>query len=180
MTEPDVAVVVHREDPRSQDAQTLMDELSATLALFSGDGGQARFCVEDAYSARGAFVVARTASGHAIGCGAIRRFGYSVAELKRLYSRPNTTGVGRAILHALEAEAVTAGYRTLLAETRAINRRAIAFYERNGFVRIERFGMYANQADAQCFAKPLAGASDAGLTSRKHVGNDSARHDESD
>jgi ribosomal protein S18 acetylase RimI-like enzyme len=103
-----------------------------------------------------------------------------VAELKRLYRRPNASGVGNAILKTLEAEAITAGYRTLVAETRAINRRAIAFYERNGFVCIERFGMYASQADARCFAKQLAHAPDAGPTSTRHADNDSIKRGKSD
>ena len=30
-------IVINREDPASMDAQTLLDELSATLAVFTGD-----------------------------------------------------------------------------------------------------------------------------------------------
>ncbi|MBP0588293.1 GNAT family N-acetyltransferase [Paraburkholderia sp. LEh10] len=175
-----MTVIVRREDPHSQDAQTLLDELSATLALYSGDGGRSRFSVEEFCSARGAFVVARTVQGVPLGCGAFRRHDDGVAELKRIYSRPNSLGVGAAILQMLEVEAVTAGYRTLVAETRAINRRAIAFYERNGFTRVERFGIYATQSDAHCFAKQLAEATGSDQMAGKHLGNDSTTRGERD
>ncbi|WP_244851226.1 GNAT family N-acetyltransferase [Caballeronia sp. SL2Y3] len=155
MTPFETAILVRREDPWSLEAQALLDELSAMLAVFSGDGGQSRFSPEDACSARGAFVVARTTQGLALGCGAFRRFDYGVAELKRLYSRPNTCGVGKAILTQLEADAAAVGYHTLLLETRSFNRRAIAFYERNGFTPTARYGIYVHQPDARCFAKTI-------------------------
>ncbi|WP_244818432.1 GNAT family N-acetyltransferase [Caballeronia sp. Lep1P3] len=156
MTPSETAILVRREDPWSLDARALLDELSAMLAIFSGDGGQSRFCLEDVCSARGGFLVARTAQGFALGCGAFRRFDYGVAEIKRLYSRPDTCGVGKAILTQLEADAAAVGYHTLLLETRVFNRRAIAFYQRNGFRPTGRYGIYANQPDASCFAKTIA------------------------
>ncbi|WP_177200441.1 GNAT family N-acetyltransferase [Paraburkholderia diazotrophica] len=149
--------VIQREDPYSLDAQILMDELSAMLATLSGDGGQSRFCADDVCSARGAFVLARTSQGTPLGCGAFRRFDFGVAELKRVYARPNKAGVGRALLSALEAEAVAAGYHTLVLETRAVNQRAIAFYERNGYSPIDVFPSCSDLADARCFAKTLYG-----------------------
>ncbi|VXB43183.1 GCN5-related N-acetyltransferase [Burkholderia sp. 8Y] len=155
MTPFETAILVRREDPWSLDAQALLDELSAMLAVFSGDSGQSRFCLEDVCSARGAFVVARTAQGFALGCGAFRRFDYGVAELKRLYSRPKTCGVGKAILTQLEADAAAAGYHKLLLETRSFNRRAIAFYQRNGFTPAGRYGIYVHQPDACCFEKTI-------------------------
>lgn len=155
MTPSGTAILVQREDPWSQDARALLDELSAMLAVFSGDSGQTRFCLQDVCSARGAFLVARDELGIALGCGAFRRFDYGVAELKRLYSRPNSCGVGSALLAQLEAEAAAVGYHKLLLETRAVNRRAIAFYERNGFQPTSPFGIYVHQPDARCFEKTI-------------------------
>src|SRR5690242_8000889 len=111
MMDSAMTFVVRREDPRTQDAQVLLDELTATLALYTGDGGQARFSLEDICSVRGAFVIARTTHGEPLGCGAFKRHDYGVAELKRIYTRPNNLGVGCAILQLLETEAITAGYR---------------------------------------------------------------------
>jgi GNAT superfamily N-acetyltransferase len=153
--QPSETVGVSCEDPRSQDARILLDELTTTLALFWGDGAQSRFQVEDACDAGGGFVIARTAQGAPVGCGAFRRFDNGVAELKRIYSRANILGVGRAILRRLETEAVAAGYRTLVVETRASNRRAIAFYGRNGFAPRTPYGIYVSDPGARCFTKSL-------------------------
>jgi GNAT superfamily N-acetyltransferase len=133
----------------------LLDELSATLALSTGDGGQSRFDIEDACSARGGFVIARTTSGAAIGCGACRRHDYGVEELKRIYSRPEYKGVGTAIVRRLEQEAINAGYGALIVGTRASNRRAIAMYERNGYKPTGPFGFHVDVQDARCFIKLL-------------------------
>ncbi|MEX3936663.1 GNAT family N-acetyltransferase [Paraburkholderia phymatum] len=157
MMESAMDFVIQREDPYSLDAQMLMDELSAMLALLSGDGGQSRFCTDDVCSARGAFMIARTSHGTLLGCGAFRRFDFGVAELKRIYARSNKAGVGRAILSALETEVVAAGYHTVVLETRAVNRRAIAFYERNGYSPIDGFRSGSDLADARCFARTLCG-----------------------
>ncbi|MDR5741297.1 MULTISPECIES: GNAT family N-acetyltransferase [unclassified Caballeronia] len=155
MTPSGTIILVQREDPWSKDAQALLDELSAMLAVFSGDSGQSRFCLQDVCSARGAFLVARNEQGIALGCGAFRRFDYGVAEVKRLYSRPDTCGVGTALLAQLEAEAAAVGYHKFLLETRAVNRKAIAFYERNGFQATSPYGIYVHQPDARCFEKAI-------------------------
>lgn len=155
MMESAMDFVIQREDLYSLDAQILMDELSAMLAILSGDGGQSRFSVDDVCSARGAFVIARSSHGAPLGCGALRRFDFGVAELKRVYARPNKSGVGRAILSALEREAVEAGYHTVVLETRGGNRRAIAFYERNGYLPTEVFASCSDLADVRCFSKTL-------------------------
>ncbi|MDR5733469.1 GNAT family N-acetyltransferase [Caballeronia sp. LZ025] len=161
MTPSGTAILVQREDPWSKDAQALLDELSAMLAVYSGDSGQSRFCLQDVCSARGAFLVARNEQGFSLGCGAFRRFDYGVAEVKRLYSRPNTCGVGSALLAQLEAEAAAVGYHKLLLETRAFNRRAIAFYQRNGFRATNPYGIYVHQPDARCFEKVISPGSEA-------------------
>jgi ribosomal protein S18 acetylase RimI-like enzyme len=158
MAQSSIAITVRREDPASPDAHILLDELSAMLALYSGDGGQSRFHLADFRSANGMFYVARTALGEAIGCGAFWHFDACTAELKRIYSRQCACGIGTAILQQLEADAAACGYRRLVLETRAINKRAIRFYACNGFRPIERYGAYIGQADARCFEKVLVGA----------------------
>ncbi|MEX3951389.1 GNAT family N-acetyltransferase [Paraburkholderia sp. EG287B] len=155
MKESSVLAIVRREDPRSLDASLLLDEVSAMVALYSGDGAQTRFRVEEATSPRGAFVVARTAKGEAMGCGAVRRFSFEVAELKRIYRRPEWPGAGSAILHYLERIAVTLGFRCVVLQTRAANRRSIAFYGRHGYRSIEPYGEYVRMGDARCFSKAL-------------------------
>ncbi|NLP60273.1 GNAT family N-acetyltransferase [Paraburkholderia sacchari] len=107
---------------------------------------------------RSAFAVARTIDGQAIGCGALRHYSFEIAEFKRIYRRPQWPGAGAVILHFLEDVAALMGYRRVILETRAANRRAVAFYQRHGFQTIEPFGEYIGADDAHCFGKALASA----------------------
>ena len=156
MDESSVIAMVRREDPGTPDAAVLLDELSAMIALYCGDGAQRRFQPEDVRLARSAFVVARTMDGLAIGCGALRRFSFEVAEFKRIYRRPESAGAGAAVLRHLERLAVAMGYRRVILQTREANRRAIAFYLRHGYEPIAPYGEYTAMRDARCFGKVLA------------------------
>ncbi|WP_133061229.1 GNAT family N-acetyltransferase [Paraburkholderia hospita] len=162
-------VYVRREDPCTEDAQLLLAECAATLALFSGDGGQSRFKLEEVCSARGASVMARTNKGAPIGCGAFRRFDYGVAELMRIYCRPDGGDTGQAIRDMLETEAVTAGYRTLIARADELNRRAVAFYELHGFERVDPVGASMYRAEVLCFARHMAAHPADDATDGKHA-----------
>ncbi|MGE8510316.1 GNAT family N-acetyltransferase [Paraburkholderia terricola] len=152
-------IVVSREDPSSTDARILLDELSATLAVLTGDGGQSRFSVRDVAVDTARFVVARSAFGTPLGCGAFRPLREDIAELKRLYARPGADGAGSAILAHLEQEAGRLGYAALWLGTHANNRRAIEFYEKHGFHPIPPFGPYVTRANVCCFEKRLDGQS---------------------
>jgi GNAT superfamily N-acetyltransferase len=150
-------IVINREDPSSTDSQTLLDELSATLALFTGDGGQKRFSIHDVALERSRFLVARSDSSTPLGCGAFRPLGEHIAEIKRLYARPGADGAGSAILARLEKEAAELGYQALWLGTQVNNRRAIEFYEKHGFHRIAPYGPHVGKDDSCCFEKRLDG-----------------------
>lgn len=90
MKQSTLTAVVCRADPRSADAQMLLDELSDARPLY-WDGGQSLFDIEDACSARGGFVIARTSSGAAIGCGAFR---IPKAPLRRCGAQTNLLPAG--------------------------------------------------------------------------------------
>jgi putative acetyltransferase len=83
--------------------------------------------------------------GIAAGCVAMRRVDPSRCEVKRLYVRPNArgSGVGRALLHWVIAQARCAGYGELLADTMPVMAQALAMYDRMGF---ERTGPYSTDA----------------------------------
>ncbi|MFC4158812.1 GNAT family N-acetyltransferase [Chitinimonas lacunae] len=146
---------ITQEDPDSPDARRLIDELSATLARIAGDNGPSPFDLSEARAPQARFVIARDASGQALGCGALRPIARDIAELKRMYARQGRNGVGSAMLKHLEEEARQLGYRALWLETRKINTVAVAFYQRHGYLIIPNFGKYAGRDDAVCFAKSL-------------------------
>lgn len=149
-------LVIKSEDPATPDAATLIDALSETLASITGDSGKASFDPDDVRGPLARFVVARNQEGSALGCGAFRPLQAGIAEVKRMYAKPGTKGVGQAVLSHLEQEAVALGYQHLWLETRLINIRAVAFYEKHGYQRIPNFGKYAGNAAAVCLAKQLA------------------------
>lgn len=148
-------VSVAAEDPQTPDAVLLLEELSEQLSLITGSSGRASFDVNDVRGERAVFAVARDVDGKPVGCGALRPLEDNVAELKRMYSRRTAPGIGAAVLAYLEARARQLGYAALRLETRVVNQRAVAFYERLGYVRIASFGRYVGRAEAVCFEKRL-------------------------
>jgi ribosomal protein S18 acetylase RimI-like enzyme len=144
-------------DPGEPDAVALMAELDATLQAITGDSARTRFSAGDARGDGGRFAMARDAQGRALGCGALRPMDAApeAAEIKRMYARPGSKGVGSAVLAWLEAEARSIGYRVLRLETRLVNTRAVQFYLAHGYRRIENFGRYAGNPAAACFEKTL-------------------------
>lgn len=142
-------------DPGHADALALLGQLSATLAAITGDSGQASFDADDVRGPAALFVLACDADGRAVGCGAFRPLEQGVAELKRMYAQPGTSGVGAAILAHLEGAARALGYHALRLETRLVNQHAVLFYEKHGYRRIPNFGKYVGRAEAVCFEKLL-------------------------
>lgn len=136
------------------DAVMLLGELNDTLEFITGASGAASFAMEDVDNSRAAFVIAY-AGGVACGCGALRPMSETAAEIKRVYARPNTLGVGTAIVNALEQKARELGYTELLLETRKVNGKAIAFYRKLGYEPCANFGKYIGRQDAVCMSKQI-------------------------
>jgi GNAT superfamily N-acetyltransferase len=88
----------------------------------------------------GVFFIALT-DGEAVGCGALRRWGPGMGEIKRMYVDPAVRGrgVGRAILEELEMAARQRAYRILRLETGTPQPEAIRLYEAAGYARIEPY-----------------------------------------
>ena len=143
------------EDPESDAARALLDELSEALAAITGSSGRASFDADDVRGPRAGFVVARDGEGVPAGCGAFRPLSDDVAELKRMFVRPAHRGLGTALLAHLEDAARRAGYRALWLETRAVNERAVGFYRARGYSPIPNFGKYVGRTEAVCFARDL-------------------------
>jgi putative acetyltransferase len=94
----------------------------------------------------------------AIGCGAVRVIDEGVAEIKRMYVRPEQRGrhVGGMLLTALEATARGLGCHRLMLETGARQEAAMALYRGHGFTEIDCWGEYvASAATSTCLAKDL-------------------------
>ena len=141
-------------DPDCIEARALIAELDAALAAICGDSGATSFDADDVRGPRAVFLLARDAGGQAVGCGALRPVDAEVAEVKRMYARPGS-GAGVQLLGELERRALAFGYRAIWLETRRVNGRAVAFYERNGYRVIPNYGRYVGREDAVCLGKML-------------------------
>ena len=148
-------ICVEPRSPSDPDSQRLLQELSATLAGITGDSGESSFRQEDALAERAIFVVARNENGLALGCGALRPIYANIVELKRMFARPATRGVGAAVLTYLEQQAAAFDYSEIWLETRRVNVRAVTFYQRRGYSEIPNFGKYVGRAEAICLGKVL-------------------------
>ena len=85
----------------------------------------------------GSLLVARAGDGRAIGCVAMRPLDHDSCEMKRLFVTPEGRGLGlgRALVHAIIAEARQAGYTEIKLDTLPSMREAIELYRTLGFER---------------------------------------------
>ena len=148
-------VTIAQEDPRSEDATVIMQELSDCLQVITGDSGKSSFDIDDICDARALFVIARNENGEPVGCGAVRQLSGKVAEIKRMYVKEKSHGLGSCMLQYLEQQAAMMGYDTVWLETRKINQKAVAFYLKNGYQIIPNYGRYKTRPEAVCFEKRL-------------------------
>lgn len=108
----------------------------------------------------GAFLIA-VVDDAAVACGGLRRHAPDAAELKRMYVRASHRGrgLGRALLAALEARAISLGYRRVVLETGMRQPEAIALYRSSGYAPIPGFGHYRDSPGNRCFGKDVLGSS---------------------
>jgi GNAT superfamily N-acetyltransferase len=146
-------------------ARRLIEELLVDLHERYGDQPTAEeddayrneLTAEHASAPNGAFVVAWL-DGEPVGCGALRPGrAAGIAEIKRMYVRPDARGRGisRLLLGALEAQAAQLGYAQTQLETGIRQPEAIALYESSGWSPITAYGPYADHGWTRCFAKEV-------------------------
>jgi GNAT superfamily N-acetyltransferase len=145
-------------DPRTPEAANLIRLLTTELAERYDyvDNGAGTFKPEDALVPRSVFLIGRLQS-QAVSCGAYRRLEDDIAEVKRMFVLPEFRGRGyaRRMLATLENLARQDGYRMIRLETGVRQPESISLYERNGYRRIPRFGVYEHDQRSVCFEKAL-------------------------
>jgi putative acetyltransferase len=130
---------------RAEDVREVVDLVTRTLAEFGLRFGEGSKTDEElarlpaSYTQHGgAFWVAVSGSQSILGtCGLFPVGDPGDFELRKMYLRPEArgTGAGRALLEECTAWARAQGGKRLVLDTTEQMVRAIAFYERHGFVR---------------------------------------------
>lgn len=103
-------------------------------------------------------VVVAYADGAAVGCGAIKEYESGVAEIKRMFVRPENRGRGIAgqILAELETWAAELNYSECVLETGLKQPEAIRLYQKNGYEAIPNYGQYAGVENSVCLKKSIS------------------------
>ncbi|HMX40149.1 MAG TPA: GNAT family N-acetyltransferase [Saprospiraceae bacterium] len=96
-------------------------------------------------------------AGMPVGCGAIRPFDETSAEMKRMYVLPEhrRRGIAAAVLRELELWAAESGCSRCVLETGKNQPEALALYRKSGYRRMPNYGPYAQIDNSVCLEKSL-------------------------
>ncbi|MBN9346317.1 MAG: GNAT family N-acetyltransferase [Devosia sp.] len=154
-----MGVAIAIETPLQDDVRDLVAELNAYLRPLSPPQFQFQMTVEQMADAKTTLFVARDATGRAVGMGALKLETAGLAEVKRMFTRPEVRGqrVGSALLAAVEALARQKGVTELKLETGVGEGFVPAHrvYERGGFTPCGAFLDYPDSGHSAFFAKRL-------------------------
>jgi len=159
----DTVITIAVETPLQDEVRALIKALNAHLSALSPPEFCFQMTAEQIAETATTLFVARDASGRAVAMGALKRHADGIAEVKRMYTLPHLRGqhVGRAVLHQIEDLARSEGFTRLVLET-GIERthgESWRLYQRNGFVRCDRFLDYPDSGWNAFFEKTLEAVS---------------------
>ena len=155
----DAAITIAVETPLQDEVRALIKELNAHLSALSPPEFCFQMTAEQIAETATTLFVARDQNGRAVGMGALKRHAERIAEVKRMYTLPQLRGqhIGRAILERIEHLARSEGFARLVLET-GIERthgESWRLYQRNGFLRRDRFLDYPDSGWNAFFEKML-------------------------
>jgi putative acetyltransferase len=124
------------ETPLQDEVRALVAELNAILLELTPPEHCHHLTVEQMADEDTTVFIARE-GGAAVACGALKRHGDGIGEVKRMYTRPSHRGrkIGEQIVARIEAMARAEGLSRLVLETGDRHHAAWKLYERSGFVR---------------------------------------------
>jgi putative acetyltransferase len=152
-----VAVTIAVESPLQDDVRTLIAELNEHLFTLTPPEFCFHLTVEQMADADTTVFVARD-DARAVACGALRRHGAGVGEVKRMYTVPSHQGrgIGGRIVELIEALAREEGLTRLVLETGHRHDAAWRVYERAGFARCGPVLDYPPSAYSVFYEKRIA------------------------
>ena len=155
-----MAVTIAIETPLQDDVRELVKELNAYLNPLSPPEFQFQMTVEQMADPATTLFVARDDSGRAVGMGALKVETAELAEVKRMFTRPEVRGqrVGSALLRAVENLARERRIAVLKLETGEGEGFGPAHrvYTKGGFTRCGAFLDYPESPYSAFFEKRLS------------------------
>jgi putative acetyltransferase len=153
----DIGVNIRVEPPGQPEVIALIDELDAYQKPLYPAESHHGIDLDALSQPNVVFAVARTAGGEAVGCAAFVAQEDGWAELKRMFVRPSHrgSGMGRALIAFLEAEAMSRSIAVMRLETGPLQPEALRAYERAGYVRRGPFGGYGPDPNSVFMQKRL-------------------------
>lgn len=151
------ALKLLRTNPAHPDFIALIRLLDADLAL--RDGEDHAFYAQYNALTDIPYALLAYADDKPCACGALKPFGESQLELKRMFVHPDhrRQGIAQQLLSHLETWAQVLGATQLVLETGVRQPEAIALYTKAGFRRMAKnYGQYADVVDSLCFEKFLS------------------------
>jgi putative acetyltransferase len=154
-----MGVSIAEESPLQDDVRKLVSELNAELLALSPPEFCFHMTVEEMAGPDTTVFVARE-DGRAVGCGALRRHGNGLGEVKRMYTVPalQGRGIGGQILDRILELAHRDGISRLVLETGDRHPAAWRVYERAGFTRCGPVLDYPDSGWSVFYEKRLDGA----------------------
>jgi len=151
-----MAIAIAVESPLRDDVRQLIAELNETLLALTPPEFVFHMTAEQMAAADTTVFIAREGR-EAVACGALRRHGEGLAEVKRMYTRPahRGRGIGGRILDEIEALARAEGVTRLVLETGDRHPAAWRVYERGGFSRCGRVLDYPESSHSVFFEKHI-------------------------
>lgn len=141
-----------------RDALPLRQAMREELAeLYEGEPFQRSGLSADAFDPPdGRFLIGYVGTAP-VAIGGYRKVTDELAQVHRVYVRPEARGHGHAgrVMARIESLAAAAGYRTLRLGTGVRQEAATSLYEGRGFERIPRFAPYEDDPLMRCYAKRI-------------------------
>jgi DNA-binding MarR family transcriptional regulator/N-acetylglutamate synthase-like GNAT family acetyltransferase len=135
-------ITVELVDGAAPDARTCLDAYAADIDARFPEGFDPSSLVRphEVSGHAGAFFVAYE-EGRPVGCGALRRLGRRVGEIRHVWVHPDARrlGLARRLLDALEREAARRGFDVVRLDTHAALEEAQAMYRACGYREIPRY-----------------------------------------
>jgi GNAT superfamily N-acetyltransferase len=145
-----------RVEPSHRIASELIRELDDELARRYPVESIHGLHADEMVSFPGVFLLGRH-QGQVVACGAVRPLDLGLAELKRMYVRPDARrrGFARRLLEELELVARELEVRVLRLETGTRQPESVALYSGAGYLPIPPYGEYVGNTYSLCFEKLL-------------------------